>query len=154
MIATALAVLGTLLGAVVSGVFQNRAAGRSEKAARAQQLRRDQLEAVTALAVAVSDHRSAMWVRGDAVIKNDAAERVRDLQAKTHATRSAVTRPLVTLRIHVTDPAVRRAADEMITATYGMRGAYDSADALAEARRVALGAHDHFVDVAAEYLHR
>ncbi|MGW4954583.1 hypothetical protein [Streptomyces parvulus] len=154
MIATLLAVLGTLLGAVVSGVFQNRAAGRAEGVARAQQLRRDRLEAVTALAVAVSDHRSAMWVRGDAVIKGDPAERVRDLQSRTHATRSAVTRPLVALRIQITDPAVRRAADDMITATYGMRDAYDNGEALTEARRVALEAHDRFVDVAAAYLHR
>jgi hypothetical protein len=153
MIATALAVLGTLLGAVVSGAFQHRAAGRTEKVARAAQLRRDQLEAVTALAVAISDHRSAMWVRGDAVLKSDPADRVRDLQTRSHATRSAVTRPLVALRIHITDPAVRSAADDMVTATFAMRDAYDSAEALTAARRAALTAHDRFVDVAATFLH-
>ncbi|MER7498339.1 hypothetical protein ABT033_37840 [Streptomyces pharetrae] len=153
MVATALAVLGTLLGAVVSGAFQHRAAGRTEKAARAAQLRRDQLEAVTALAVAISDHRSAMWVRGDAVLKGDPADRIRDLQTRSHATRSAVTRPLVALRIHITDPAVRSAADDMVTATFAMRDAYDSAEALTAARRAALTAHDRFVDVAASFLH-
>ncbi|MBQ0890812.1 protein kilB [Micromonospora tulbaghiae] len=153
MVATALAVLGTLLGAIVSGAFQHRAAGRTEKAARAAQLRRDQLEAVTALAVAISDHRSAMWVRGDAVLKGDPADRVRDLQTRSHATRSAVTRPLVALRIHITDPAVRSAADDMVTATFAMRDAYDSAEALTAARRAALTAHDRFVDVAATFLH-
>ncbi len=153
MVATALAVLGTLLGAIVSGAFQHRAAGRTEKAARAAQLRRDQLEAVTALAVAISDHRSAMWVRGDAVLKGDPADRVRDLQTRSHATRSAVTRPLVALRIHITDPAVRSAADDMVTATFAMRDAYDSAEALTAARRAALTAHDRFVDAAATFLH-
>lgn len=153
MVATALAVLGTLLGAIVSGAFQHRAAGRTEKAARAAQLRRDQLEAVTALAVAISDHRSAMWVRGDAVLKGDPVDRVRDLQTRSHATRSAVTRPLVALRIHITDPAVRSAADDMVTATFAMRDAYDSAEALTAARRAALTAHDRFVDVAATFLH-
>lgn len=64
MVATVIAVLGTLLGAVVSGAFQHWAAGRTEKVAQAQQLRRDRLEVVTELAVAASDHRSAMWVRG------------------------------------------------------------------------------------------
>lgn len=153
MVATALAVLGTLLGAIVSGAFQHRAASRTEKAARAAQLRRDQLEAVTALAVAISDHRSAMWVRGDAVLKGDPVDRVRDLQTRSHATRSAVTRPLVALRIHITDPAVRSAADDMVTATFAMRDAYDSAEALTAARRAALTAHDRFVDVAATFLH-
>jgi hypothetical protein len=153
VIATVIAILGTLLGAVVSGAFQHRAAGRTEKVAHAQQLRRDQLEAVTALAVAVSDHRSAMWVRGDAVIKGDPDERVRELKTRSHATRSAVTRPLIALKIHIMDPAVQRAAVAMVTATYAMRDTYDSAEALTGARRAALEAHDHFVDVAATFLH-
>ncbi|MDX2843248.1 hypothetical protein PV377_30605 [Streptomyces ipomoeae] len=153
MISTVIAVVGTLLGALVSGLFQHRSAGRTEKVARAEQLRRDQLEAVTALAVAISDHRSAMWVRGDAVVKGDPVDRVRELQTRTHATRSAVTRPLVALRLHVTDPDVRRAADAMVSATYAMRDAYTSPDDLTRARETALQAHDHFVDVAAHYLH-
>jgi hypothetical protein len=64
-----------------------------------------------------------------------------------------VTRPLVALRIHITDPAVRSAADDMVTATFAMRDAYDSAEALTAARRAALTAHDRFVDVAATFLH-
>jgi hypothetical protein len=153
MITTMIAVAGTLLGAIVSGLFQHRSAGRTEQVARREQLRQAQIEAVTALAVAVSDHRAAMWIRGDARLKGDSDERVRELRSRSHATRSAVTRPLIALRLHITDPAVRQAADEMVTATYAMRDADTSTDALTRAREAALAAHDRFVDVAASYLH-
>jgi hypothetical protein len=152
VITTIIAVAGTLLGAIVSGLFQHRAASRTENVARTEQHRRDQLEAVTALAVAISDHRSAMWVRGDAVLKNDPADRVRELQTRSHATRSAVTRPQVALRLHITDTDVRQAADAMVSATYAIRDATTSTDDLSRARERALQAHDHFVDVAAQYL--
>ncbi|MFH8797699.1 hypothetical protein [Streptomyces sp. NPDC017941] len=152
MFTTIVAVAGTLLGAIVSGWFQHRAAGRSEKVARTEQNRRDQLEAVTALAVAISDHRAAMWARGDARLKGDPPDRLRDLQTRSHATRSAVTRPRVALRLHVTDPATRQAADAMVSTTYAMREAYTSTDDLTRAREAALQAHDRFVDVAALHL--
>lgn len=152
MLATILAIAGTLLGATVSGLFQHASAGRTERTARREQHRAAQLEAITALAVAISDHRTAMWVRGDACLKEDPDERVRELQTRSHATRSAVTRPLVALRLHVTDPAVREAADVMVAATYAMRDAYGSTPELTRAREAALAAHDRFVDASAAYL--
>jgi hypothetical protein len=154
MLVAIVAVAGTLLGSIVSGLFQHKSAGRTEMVARAEQLRRDQLEAATALAVAISDHRTAMWVRGDAVLQDDPADRIRELKTRSHATRSEVTRPLVALRLHITDPAVRQAATEMVTATYAMRDSYDSTAALREARETAMRAHDAFVDTAAAFLSR
>jgi hypothetical protein len=152
MLTAVIAVVGTLLGALLSGLFQHHAAGRTEKVARAERLRRDRLEAVTALAVAICDHRAAMWARGDAVLNGDPPERLRELKTRAHATRSAVTRPLIALRLHISDPAVRQAADAMVTATYAMRDAYTSTHDLTEARQAAVVAHDHFIDVAAPTL--
>ncbi|MGW7400971.1 hypothetical protein ACWGH7_31405 [Streptomyces cyaneofuscatus] len=65
-----LAVVATLLGAVVSGRFQERAAERQICVTHSETIRRDRLEAVTALACAASDHRTAMWTRGDAILTN------------------------------------------------------------------------------------
>ncbi|WP_231905807.1 hypothetical protein [Streptomyces davaonensis] len=65
-----LAIIATLLGAIVSGRFQERAAERSVRVSHGESIRRDRLEAVTALACAASDHRRALWMRGDAVLKN------------------------------------------------------------------------------------
>ncbi|MGW4232233.1 hypothetical protein ACWEF9_23585 [Streptomyces sp. NPDC004980] len=80
MLATAIAVLGTLLGAIVAGAFQQKTAGRAERAATTAQLRRDRLDAVTELAAAGSDHRRAMWMRGEAVLNGAPAEQVQELR--------------------------------------------------------------------------
>lgn len=152
MLATIIAIVGTLLGAAVSGLIQHKSAGQTLKANRGEQQRRDQLAAMTDLASAISDHRTAMWMRGDAKLAGADAGRVTELRGKSHVTRSAVTRPLVSLRILVTDPAVRAAADEMVTLTYAMRQADTSETELTEARAAAMNAHDRFVDAAARHL--
>ncbi|WP_432140081.1 hypothetical protein [Streptomyces sp. bgisy154] len=152
ILTTILAVLGTLAGSVVTGRYQRRSAEHAERVARNEALRRDRLAAVTELAAAVSDHRAAMWVRGDAKLKGAAPDRLADLRSRSHQTRSAITRPLVALRVLITDPDVRQAADAMVTATHALRGADTDTDVLTRARQTAVASHDHFVDVAAAYL--
>ncbi|WP_069772184.1 hypothetical protein [Streptomyces sp. LUP30] len=147
-----LAIVATLLGAIVSGRFQERAAERSVRVNHGESIRRDRLEAVTALACAASDHRRALWMRGDAVLKNAGTERIEALRGESHMTRSAVTRPLVALRVLIEDQAVRTAADRMITLTYAMRNAYATSEELTAAREAAKAAHDDFVNTAARYL--
>ncbi|MEU3787489.1 hypothetical protein [Streptomyces sp900129855] len=147
-----LAIVATLLGAIVSGRFQERAAERGVRASHGEAIRRDRLEAVTALACAASDHRTTMWRRGDAVLKNAGTERIESLRSESHMTRSAVTRPLVALRVLIDDQAVRAAADRMITLTYAMRTAYATSEDLTAAREAAKVAHDDFVNIAASYL--
>lgn len=152
ILTTILAVLGTLAGAIVSGWYQRRSAEHAERVARGEALRRDRLAAVTDLAAAVSDHRAAMWARGDAKLKGDAPERLADLRSRSHQTRSAITRPRVALRVLITDPVVRQAADVMVIATHALREADTDTDVLTRARQEALASHDHFVNVAAAYL--
>ncbi|MFD8621399.1 hypothetical protein [Streptomyces sp. NPDC059513] len=107
-------------------------------------IRRDRLEAVTALARAASDHRRTMWMRGDAVLKGSGAELIQSLRRENHQTRSQVTRPLVAMRVLITDPAVRTAADRMITLTYAIRDHFGSTEELTAAREAAMVAHDQF----------
>jgi hypothetical protein len=154
LVTAALAIVGTLLGSIVSGRFQERAAERSVRVSHGEAIRRDRLEAVPALACAVSDHRRAMWMRGDAVLKQAGSERIEALRGESHMTRSAVTRPLVALRVLIEDQAVRAAADEMVTLTYALRDAYATSEQLIAAREAAKVAHDTFVDTAAGYLSR
>ncbi|MFI5775409.1 hypothetical protein ACIA74_44970 [Streptomyces sp. NPDC051658] len=47
LLTAALAIMGTLLGSIVSGRFQERAAERSVRANHGEAIRRDRLEAVT-----------------------------------------------------------------------------------------------------------
>lgn len=152
VVTAGLAVVATLLGAIVSGRFQERAAERQVRATHGEAIRRDRLEAVTALACATSDHRRAMWMRGDAVLKGAGTERIEALRGESHMTRSAVTRPLVALRVLIEDQAVRAAADRMITLTYAIRDAYTTTEELTAAREAAKTAHDDFVNAAARYL--
>ncbi|MEU1668504.1 hypothetical protein ABZ547_33980 [Streptomyces sparsogenes] len=152
LVTAALAIVGTLLGSLVSGRFQERAAERSVRVSHGETIRRDRLEAVTALACAASDHRRTMWMRGDAILKGADAERIQALRSESQQTRSQVTRPLVAMRVLITDPTVRTAADHMITLTYAIRDSFGSTEELTAAREAAMVAHDQFVDTAARYL--
>ena len=152
MFATALAVLGTLLGAVVAGAFQQKTAGRTERATVAAQLRKERLEAVTALAAAGADHRRAMYMRGEALLSGAPGTRLEELRAASHGTRSAITQPLVAVQILIPDATVRAAATDMVSAAYRMRDAETSTEDLTAARAAARTAHDRYVDAAAAYL--
>ncbi|ESQ01806.1 Hypothetical protein B590_30513 (plasmid) [Streptomyces sp. PVA_94-07] len=92
-----------------------------------------------------------MWMRGDAVLKGAEAELIQSLRRESHQTRSQVTRPLVAMRVLITDSAVRTAVDHMITLRYAIRD-YFSTEELTAAREAAMVAHDQFVDNAARYL--
>ncbi|WP_030883755.1 hypothetical protein [Streptomyces sp. NRRL S-1868] len=146
-----IAVVGTLAGAIVSGLLQHRVARTDRADARADQLRQHRMDAVTALAVALSDHRRAMWQLRDAQLTDQPDQRVEELLEESHHTRSAVTDPAVRLRLLIADPAVRAAADEAVQATYQMRDAA-SLDVLQAQRRAALGAHDAMVEAAGRFL--
>ncbi|MDJ1136390.1 pRL2-23 [Streptomyces iconiensis] len=145
------AVIGTLAGALVSGLLQHRVARTDRSDARAEQLRRDRMDAVTALARSVSDHRRAMWQVRDAELTGQSAERVEELRDESHRTRSEITDPAVRLKLLFTDSAVRTAAQEAAQATYRMREC-TTLDQLQAGRAAALAAHDDFVSVCGDFL--
>jgi hypothetical protein len=164
LVTTAIAVAGTLLGSIVSGRFQQRAAERAIRASHDQELRRERLNAVRDVAEAITAHRIAMWDRGEAVLDNAPAERVQELRDASHTTRRAVTSPLTALHVLIEDNQVRAAADRMVTLTYALRdacpidgpgdpGTRESAKtALTAARAAAVAAHDEFVNISGRYL--
>ncbi|MEU1908407.1 hypothetical protein [Streptomyces hygroscopicus] len=164
LVTAAIAVAGTLLGSIVSGRFQERAAERAVRVSHDQELRRERLTAVRDLPGAITAHRIAMWDRGEAVLNNAPAERVQELRDRSHATRRAVNDPLTALRVLIDDEQVRAAADRMVTLTYALRDACPAVGsvapeerdaaraALTAARAAAVVAHDEFVDVAGRYL--
>ncbi|MEU2722748.1 pRL2-23 [Streptomyces smyrnaeus] len=142
-----IAVIGTLAGALLSGLLQHRAVHTERVDARQEALRRDQLDAVTALAVAVSDHRRTMWESRRAMLAGADAARVQELREAAHETRSAITDPAVRVRLLIRDADTRAAAEEAALATYRMRDAADI-DELTALRSEALTAHDAFVSTA------
>ncbi|MBQ1122255.1 pRL2-23 [Streptomyces sp. B15] len=142
-----IAVIGTLAGALLSGLLQHRAVHAERSDARAEALWRDQLDAVTALAVAVSDHRRTMWESRQAMLTGADAARIEELRQAAHETRSAITAPAVRIQLVIRDRDTRAAADEAALATYRMRDAADMSE-LTALRSGALVAHDAFVATA------
>ncbi|MEV6807333.1 protein kilB [Streptomyces sp. NPDC051132] len=135
MWASLIAVMGTLLGSMATYLVQQRGAERST-------LRRDRLAAVTALTVALADHRRAMWVREDSRLSGADAAAYEAARAESHATRSALTAPLTTLAILA--PRLADVAQDAAAATYRLRGA-ESPRALNDAREAAITACERLV---------
>jgi hypothetical protein len=139
-----IAVAGTLAGGALAGVTQVRGA-RTERAETRREARRGEaVAAVTALVAALADHRRAMWLREDLQLSGADTHAA---QATSHETRSAVTAPLVTVRLLA--PALADTAKQAAQASYAMRNAPDL-DALETLRTAALAASDQLVDEAAD----
>lgn len=149
MFATIVAVVGTLAGAITAGLIQARIASTARNAAQVEEHRRTGVDAVAALAVALSDHRRAMWKLGDALLAGADVDRLQELRDESHRTRSAITAPAV--RVQLLVPVLDVLARPAIQATYSMRHPEDLVSL--EARRLhALKTHDAFVSSASQVL--
>ncbi|MFJ4521481.1 hypothetical protein ACIP4Y_11110 [Streptomyces sp. NPDC088810] len=100
---------------------------------------------------ALGDHRRALWHREDLRLNGASAEAVEAARAASHATRSAVTAPLVAVSVlgpSLTEPA-RRAA----LAAFDLRDAPDHT-ALADRREAAITATGDLVAAAGRAMAR
>lgn len=120
MLTTIVAILGTLAGAVITGTFAHLTQRSHQADAKATARRTEGINAVTDLVTALADHRRAMWVREDLRLRGQDWDEAR---AASHATRSAITAPL--LRVAILLPELAPAAQTAARATYGLRGAGD-----------------------------
>ncbi|MFF0745664.1 protein kilB [Streptomyces sp. NPDC004111] len=145
MTASIIAVIGTLLGAIVAGGLQQATARR----ARREALRDKGLAAVADLAAALADHRRTMWHRESLRLAGADAAAIADARDASYATRSAVTAPQTLVSILL--PALAPAAAEAAKAAYALRDA-TSATQLSDARTEALRAADALTEAAARHL--
>ncbi|MET9957206.1 protein kilB [Streptomyces sp. NPDC006339] len=148
MLTTIVAVIGTLLGAVVAGLLQHRSARAGRDATRAEARRDRELDAVTQFAAAVAAHRRAMAVREDLRLSGADPDRIAAARAESHTTRSAIEAPRVL--VSILTPALAPAADAAARACYALRGAPDTAT-LGELREAAIDAADAFTHAAAAH---
>ncbi|APE21208.1 MULTISPECIES: hypothetical protein [Streptomyces] len=149
LVTSVIAVLGTLLGAIVAGVLQRRLARQERVEVQAGELRRERLGAVTDLVAALSEHRRAMWVREDLRLSGAKEAAYDQARAESHATRAAITAPLTAVRILA--PSLTDAASAAASAVYALRHAPD-ADTLNARRAAAIEAADQLVHAAAAAL--
>ncbi|WP_067491709.1 protein kilB [Actinomadura hibisca] len=148
MWAAIIAVTGTLAGGLLTGMMQARVSRTAREDARDEQRRAERLAAVADFTSAVANHRRAMWVREDLRLNSAELSAVATARQESHMTRSAITSPLV--RLKVVAPALAAAADAAAEAAYELRNAPDT-DALSERRRVALEAENEFVQAASAH---
>ncbi|MFJ8224236.1 protein kilB [Streptomyces griseus] len=141
-----IAVLGTLLGSVTAYMLQQRTARKDRAEVRGYEERRDRIAAVTALTVALADHRRSMWVREDLRLSGASDADYQAARAASHNTRSALTAPLTTLAILAPDLA--GVAQDAAGATYALRNT-ENRELLDSYRRAAIEAADELVRAAA-----
>ncbi|MFE3996619.1 protein kilB [Streptomyces goshikiensis] len=125
-------------------VLQQRSVRSDRAEVRAHEGRAARLAALTAFAAALADHRRAMWLREDLRLAGDAVS-YEAARAESHATRSALTTPLVTLALLA--PELSERAEAAASATYALRGAPDR-QSLASLRSAAIAAADDLVRLA------
>ena len=117
-----IAVLGTLAGGVLMTWATARTARTARRETRRDAHRRDALDAVTALATAVANHRRAMVILEEIKLSGlDTA----DAREEKNQTRAAITAPL--FRVSVLVPTLTAAAEEAVHATYAIRNSPDEA---------------------------
>ncbi|MGW1158666.1 protein kilB [Streptomyces sp. NPDC002513] len=136
-----IAVAGTLLGGALTGLLQFR----GERAARADRRAEALRLALGELVAALGDHRRAMWHREDLRLKGASREALEAARATSHATRSAVTAPLVS--VSVLEPSLAEPARRAALAAFGIRDVADHT-VLATRREAAITATDDLVAAA------
>jgi hypothetical protein len=117
-----IAVLGTLAGGALMAWATARTARTARRETRRDTHRREALDAVTALATAVANHRRTMLVLEEVKLSGKDTAEARE---EKNQTRAAITAPL--FQVSVLAPALTAAAEEAVQATFAMRNAPDEA---------------------------
>ncbi|MBZ9594366.1 hypothetical protein [Streptomyces yangpuensis] len=128
VITSLIAVLGTLLGSVVTHAFQQRSAKRTERNALDAQLRQERLDAYGAYAGLLVEFRQAMLHHWFCVHQGRDAEDEVALRGRSFETRSTAQQALFRLQLITDDAALGTAAVDAFTAV----GAIDRAQDLPE----------------------
>ncbi|MEV8476568.1 protein kilB [Streptomyces sp. NPDC051173] len=118
MIATLIAVLGTLAGALVAGLMQHLTASRTTRAAQIERRRQALAEAVPALLSALVRHREQQYLKIKAR-REALADTVEARQAR-YAARSAVTSAMDTLYMATVDARLLAVAQEAVDAAMAL----------------------------------
>jgi hypothetical protein len=149
MVATLLAVFGTLAGTVVAGLMQHLNSARTAKAAAAERRRQALAEAIPALLSAVVRHREQQYLKIEAR-KEGLADSPEARQAR-YAARSAVTSAMDTVHMVTRDAGLIAAAQEAVDAAFALGDV--PADEVPAAGLRARKAHTALREAAARHLY-
>ncbi|MCF6524074.1 hypothetical protein [Streptomyces sp. JJ36] len=116
--ASAVAVVGTLLGAVTTQVFQRLAARRTEAFARAEALRQERMATYSAFAAAVEEYRHGQATRWYGRREGPEGEGFRAARDEAHRLRTAARQALYRVELLTDDREVVGAAREAYRAAW------------------------------------
>ncbi|MFJ3641321.1 hypothetical protein ACIPRD_16385 [Streptomyces sp. NPDC090108] len=127
IIASAIAVLGTLLGAGITLVFQQRATDRGRRFARDERLRQERLEAYSAYGSAVLDLRSCLIHLWYCKHEQPPSEDPEAVRKRGFALRSSAQEALFKVQMLTEESALSRAADAVLDEVNALAGVDDRA---------------------------
>ncbi|MGW5347491.1 hypothetical protein [Streptomyces sp. NPDC004050] len=111
MFTSLIAVAGTLLGSVMTHLFQQRSARRTQEDSRAERLRQERLEVYGSYAGLLVEFRQALLHHWFCVHEGRDAEDEVALRARSFELRSAAQNALFRLRLIAEEPEVLAAAE-------------------------------------------
>ncbi|MEU1018673.1 hypothetical protein ABZ383_08350 [Streptomyces sp. NPDC005900] len=148
--ASVIAVLGTLLGAGVTHVFQRGAIARTEDFTRREKLRQERVDAYSAYAGALVNYRRVLLDRWFSRHENRPEDGV-ESRFRSYELRSAAQEALFRVELLTEDDELAGLARRALDAVTDLHKARDR-DELTERRVVSLGAVDAFVSAAKRHV--
>jgi len=124
MIATLVAVLGTLAGTVVAGLMQHLSANRANRTATAEQRRQALANAIPALLGALVRHREQQYLK--IVARRQELTDTPEARQARYAARSAVTSAMDTLHMATTHGGLLALAQEAVDAAMALGDATEA----------------------------
>ncbi|MCX3062993.1 hypothetical protein [Streptomyces beihaiensis] len=135
MLTTLIAVLGTLLGSVVTYWFQGRAAVQAAELARAEQLRQERIAAYSAFGGMLFDFRRSQNDRWFRARESPGSAEAEASRFASYEARIAARQALVRVQLVCADPRLRGLAERAFEWTNCLHEATDAADRERRAQR-------------------
>ncbi|MET7800788.1 hypothetical protein [Streptomyces decoyicus] len=126
VVASVVAVIGTLLGSGITHFFQNRAAERSEQFARAERLRQDRIDAYCAYAGALLDYRRVLVHRWFVLHEEGRCdEDSPELREEVYKTRYTAQEAMFRAQMVTDDAGILERSEQVMSATTELHWAPD-----------------------------
>ncbi|MFI6604787.1 hypothetical protein ACIBHX_51925 [Nonomuraea sp. NPDC050536] len=136
VLAGLIAIGGTLLGSLVTFLFQQRAAQRTELFTISARLREERMTVYSGFAGAILEYRSAQYERALQAFQTKDSVAYADARTRSHELRAAARHALYRVHLLADDPQITRLADQAMALVADLNEAEDKS-ALAQ-RNVAV----------------
>ncbi|QTZ93565.1 hypothetical protein [Streptomyces auratus] len=126
VVASVVAVVGTLLGSGITHFFQSRATDRSERFARGERLRQERIDAYCAYAGALLEYRRALVHRWFVLHEGErCAEDTPELREEIYKNRYAAQEAMFRAQMVTEDPEILGRSEEVMAAVTELHWAED-----------------------------